>query len=372
MEPMNAFLTTHRQEFKTFVDAICAISSDRATSAIPPSYATPITILSRLPATSREGFPSLPYLIDQAREFAALVSLWVDGMGERRVEATASDELKKFDRLCEDLRLRTRDCLNQAEQAERPSGTLEVKWEELIEQMDRKARINSFPSEKPTPSPTASTHQIRKQQGRRRLTESSTSTSSTNPATQSERELPYSNTTPSQSRTQLSRPAVRHTTNGRSHPPTYHSTARSSSDTQPEDPTPPGSSSGVWDPGTDNSRESDRESAAFPSHALHWNDNEVEETGEGIESLEASEGSLQSLDVDVEGFPQDSGWNGVGIAPRSPVTPGGPGSGSGSGGGRRLVDVWGFRRRGGGSGTTSSREGGAGEGSGAGGGKRHR
>jgi len=364
MEPMNAFLTTHRQEFKAFVDSICAISSERAASAIPPSYATPITILSRLPATSREGFPSLPYLIDQTREFAALVGIWVDGTGERRIEAVASDELRKFDRLCEDLRLRTRDCLNQAEQAERPSGTLEVKWEELIEQMDRKARIKSLPNEKPTPSPTASTHQIRKQQGRRRLTERSTSTSSTNVTSQSERELPYSNPTPSQSRTQLSRPAVRHTTNGRSYPPTYDSTTRSSSETQPEDLTPPGSSSGVWDPGTDNSRESDRESAAFPSHALHWNDNEVEEPGEGIESLEASEGSMQSLEVEVEGLPQDNAWNGVGIAPRSPVSPGGPGGAPGAG--RRLVDVWGFRRRGGGSGTVSSRE------DAGGGAKRHR
>jgi hypothetical protein len=364
MEPMNAFLTTHRQEFKAFVDSICAISSDRATSAIPPSYATPITILSRLPATSREGFPSLPYLIDQAREFAALVSLWVDGMGERRIDPTASDELKTFDRLCEDLRLRTRDCLNQAEQAERPSGILEVKWEELIEQMDRKARITSFPNEEPTPSPTASIHQIRKQQGRRRLTESSTSTSSTNATNQSELKLPYANPTSTQSRTQISRPAVRHTTNGRAYPPTYGSTTRSSSETQPEDLTPPGSSSGVWDPGTDNSRGSDRESAAFPSHALHWNDNEAEGSGEAIGSLEASESSVQSLEAEVEGLRQDSAWNGVGIASRSPVSPGAAGSAPGAG--RRLVDVWGFRKRGAGSGTVSAREG-------AGGGaRRHR
>ena len=140
MEPMNAFLTTHRQEFKNFVDSVCAVSSDQVTSAIPPSYATPITILSRLPATSREGFPSLPYLIDQARECAGLVELWLDARHEIDRSFVWSDELRRFDILCENLRSRAKDCLNQAEQAERPSGTLEPKWEELVEQMERKAK----------------------------------------------------------------------------------------------------------------------------------------------------------------------------------------------------------------------------------------
>ncbi|CAF9917532.1 MAG: hypothetical protein HETSPECPRED_003508 [Heterodermia speciosa] len=141
MEPMNVFLTTHRQEFKDFVDTICDISPDRATSAIPPSYATPITILGRLPDTSREGFPSLPYLIDQARECAGLVETWLNARHEIDHNPPWSDELRKFDALCEHLRQRTKDCLACAEQAERPSGTMEPKWEELVEQMDRKARL---------------------------------------------------------------------------------------------------------------------------------------------------------------------------------------------------------------------------------------
>lgn len=141
MEPMNTFLTTRRQEFKDFVDNICAISPDRANSAIPASYATPITILGRLPGTSREGFPSLPYLIDQARECASLVELWLTARNEVDHSFPWTEELKTFDALCERLRQRKKDCLSQAEQAERPSGTLEPKWEELVEQMERKARF---------------------------------------------------------------------------------------------------------------------------------------------------------------------------------------------------------------------------------------
>jgi hypothetical protein len=96
---------------------------------------------------------------------------------------------------------------------------------------------------------------------------------------------------------------------------------------------------------------------------LHWNDNDGEDGEEGIESLESrsasGRASVGSLEVEVElggGTEEErrrEGWNGLGIAPRSPVSPGGSNSGSSTTGttGRRLVDVWGFRKRGGG-GTT--------------------
>ncbi len=101
MEPMNAFLTSSRESFKHFIDEICYVpppvtgssfSGGAASSpTYPPgvvsaethlSYTTPMTIMHRLPPTSREGFPSLPYLIDQARAFAELVQLWVDATTE--------------------------------------------------------------------------------------------------------------------------------------------------------------------------------------------------------------------------------------------------------------------------------------------------
>ena len=143
MEPMNQFLNSHRQEFKDFVDAVCAISPDRSAFAIPPSYTTPITILARLPGTRREGFPSLPYLIDQARECASLINLWLEFRNDIETDSPMSDDLKRFNTLCEQSRQKTKDCVNRAERAERASGSIEPNWEELAEQMGRKARIRT-------------------------------------------------------------------------------------------------------------------------------------------------------------------------------------------------------------------------------------
>ncbi|MCJ1320743.1 hypothetical protein MMC15_006084 [Xylographa vitiligo] len=362
MEPMNTFLTTHRQDFKVFVDAVCGISSDRATSSIPPSYAAPITILSRLPATSREGFPSLPYLIDQAREFAVLVGMWIETRDEKALEA-ASEEIRTFDYLCEELRLRTRDCLNQAEQAERPSGTLEVKWEELIEQMDRRTKVPaSFPSEGSTSSSTASPLTASSSHGRasplpssprlgraaplppithprRRLTDTAARSTRTRITASSS---PHSSTPSSTTRpttTGTSRPAHYHTTNPAIYPRNLHarhahSHSRSSSDADaPPDLTPPGSA------GPESETASVR--AAFPSHALHWNETELEdEEGRGAVGREGGSGGemeFASMDADA-------------------------------GAGRRPVDVWGFRRR-------ATEEGGGrrpGTGSGGGGGGARR
>ncbi|CAI6342411.1 unnamed protein product [Periconia digitata] len=145
MEPMNAFLTTHRQEFKTYLDSICGISSTSSSAPhIPPSYSTPLAILQRLPPTSREGFPSLPYLVDHARNFAALVDLWLDNTQSSAENIRATDgDLLSFHKICVALRERTGDCLNRAERAERPSSSLSVKWEELVEQLQGSASLES-------------------------------------------------------------------------------------------------------------------------------------------------------------------------------------------------------------------------------------
>ena len=162
MAQMNEFLHAHRPEFKEFVDEICSISPEARTSAIPPSYATPITILKRLPETSKEGFPSLPYLIDQAREFAALIDVWLDARREIDPNNPMSEELRRFDDLCEESREKSKQCLSRAEQAERPSGTLEPKWEELVLQIERKARSRerNEQSSPETPTVPGSTHTV--------------------------------------------------------------------------------------------------------------------------------------------------------------------------------------------------------------------
>ena len=77
-QPMNHFINTQRQALKEFIDNVCSIPMERTTVTVPASYSTPITILGRLAPLSREGFPSLPYLIDHARNFAMLVRIWTD------------------------------------------------------------------------------------------------------------------------------------------------------------------------------------------------------------------------------------------------------------------------------------------------------
>lgn len=154
MEPMNKFLISHRTEFKEFVDAICSIPADRQTEALNASYATPIQILKRLPLTSREGFPSLPYLIDNARSFAVLVRMWLAvAPSDLSDIPDLDDNVTKFHELCHQIQQRTKDCLNRAEQAERPSGNLEDKWEELVEQMEKSGTFyEESPSQANTPA----------------------------------------------------------------------------------------------------------------------------------------------------------------------------------------------------------------------------
>jgi hypothetical protein len=171
MEPMNAFLIQNRESFKSFIDDICYVPTPLASSVhpraarqsptYPPgvvsaethlSYTTPMTIMQRLPPTSREGFPSLPYLIDQARAFAELIQLWLEATTEMSggLETTASarshaeligairaseGDLMAFHEICVRLNKRTQECLNRAERAERPNSALSFRWDELIDQL---------------------------------------------------------------------------------------------------------------------------------------------------------------------------------------------------------------------------------------------
>ncbi|GAB1216735.1 hypothetical protein ATERTT37_005953 [Aspergillus terreus] len=153
MEPMNRFLNGHRTEFKQFVDSICAIPADRPAPIVTPSYATPIQILGRLPPPSREGFPSLPFLIDHARSFANLIRIWLDCVPQKLDETGEIDPaVRKFHEMAVRLHERTKECLSKAEQAERPSGNLEVKWEELVDAMERSATFYDESSKPATPA----------------------------------------------------------------------------------------------------------------------------------------------------------------------------------------------------------------------------
>ncbi|KAI9692723.1 MAG: hypothetical protein M1820_009428 [Bogoriella megaspora] len=144
MEPMNQFLSGHREEFKSFIDQVCTLSNmaGRSSSTAglpppPPAYSTPLAILNRLPPTSREGFPSLPYLVDHARNYAALIQLWLSSQSKNRNGITAEDgDLLTFHGMCVELNGRTQQCLERAERAERPTSGSSLKWEELVESLE--------------------------------------------------------------------------------------------------------------------------------------------------------------------------------------------------------------------------------------------
>lgn len=134
MEPMNRFLASHRQAVKDYIDGICSIPSERNIFAVPASYQTPITILARLPPTSREGFPSLPYLIDHARNFAALVRLWLEATSHSFPSQVFEGDVAQFNQYCIDLQRRTDECLMKAE-GDRNADQLSLQWEDIVESL---------------------------------------------------------------------------------------------------------------------------------------------------------------------------------------------------------------------------------------------
>lgn len=135
MEPMNKFLNGHRQGVKDYIDDVCSIPAERNTFALPASYSTPVTILARLPPTSREGFPSLPYLIDHAKNFSALVKLWLDSIGHQLTPQELEGDLLKFHQLCINLRQRTDECLAKAK-GDKVADRLSLQWEDIVEGLE--------------------------------------------------------------------------------------------------------------------------------------------------------------------------------------------------------------------------------------------
>lgn len=113
MEPMNRLLSSRRQALKDFIDEVCAIPAERSTYVLPASYSTPITMMGRLSPLAREGFPSLPYLIDHARNFASIVRLWADHNRSSTSNTRYDGELLKFHHHCATLQERADLCMNR-------------------------------------------------------------------------------------------------------------------------------------------------------------------------------------------------------------------------------------------------------------------
>ena len=139
---MNKFLAASTNEFKAFIDEICAVpSSYLASGNLEPQFAAPNQIRSRLPALSREGLPSLPFLLDHAKLLAQLVHLWISHAPEHISDATDDEAVRAFHSLCVQLGRKSRDCLKAAEQAERPDEKSESTWQRLL--TDQQKSISS-------------------------------------------------------------------------------------------------------------------------------------------------------------------------------------------------------------------------------------
>ncbi|KAI0473295.1 GTPase [Xylariaceae sp. FL0804] len=150
MEPMNRFLTSQRQSFKDYIDQLCSIPSERSErelSVPSASYSTPVAILGRLPPLSKEGCPSLPYLVDHQRSFAALAKLWLESSNHATGAANnpsqpLEGELAEFHGHCVDLQRRADDCLAGMEQVRAAEAESMAAENDLAESLEKAALLD--------------------------------------------------------------------------------------------------------------------------------------------------------------------------------------------------------------------------------------
>jgi hypothetical protein len=144
MEPMNKFLTAATPDFRRFIDDICDISASEETAPgnlMEPQYATPTQIKGRLPTASREGLPSLPFLLDTSKLLSELTELWTTHAPTNlEEEPELDDTVKEFHRMCVSLQTRTKSCLSSAEHAERSEGKAEPKWQQVLKEQQHRLR----------------------------------------------------------------------------------------------------------------------------------------------------------------------------------------------------------------------------------------
>lgn len=141
MEPMNKFLTSATPEFRDFVDEICSINTSQSSTSVEPQYGAPNQIKGRLPPASREGLPSLPFLLDPTKLLADLVELWASHAPKKITDTGGEQSVQRFDSLCRDLHQRSKDCLSAAEQAEKPDAKMESKWQQALKEQQRTRNV---------------------------------------------------------------------------------------------------------------------------------------------------------------------------------------------------------------------------------------
>ncbi|CAM1501002.1 Fc.00g101640.m01.CDS01 [Cosmosporella sp. VM-42] len=144
MEPMNRFLNVQRGSIRDYIDQVCSIPADRSNNLIPAAYSTPVTILGRLSPTAKEGFPSLPYLIDDTRNFAGLVKLWVDAKPMEEKKGEMDGELRIFNDLCFALQQRADACLAKVETFRASESAAYATGDDITESLEQASLIESL------------------------------------------------------------------------------------------------------------------------------------------------------------------------------------------------------------------------------------
>jgi hypothetical protein len=144
MEPMNRFLNVQRQSVRDYIDQVCSIPADRSTNFVPAGYSTPVTILGRLSPTSKEGFPSLPYLVDDTRNLASLVKLWVDAKPVDDKRNEVDQELLGFNDICFALQQRADACLAKVETERASETATNATTEDVAESIEQGSLIESL------------------------------------------------------------------------------------------------------------------------------------------------------------------------------------------------------------------------------------
>jgi hydroxylamine reductase (hybrid-cluster protein) len=112
--PMGTLSAEYEDRFTTFIDEICDTSGCTGPRQ-QPQYSGPSAVKSRLDPLSQEGIPTLPFLIDQPREFAGLVKLWnrqclptSTNQAHHAIDITKlSDAARAFHTACVQLNLKT-------------------------------------------------------------------------------------------------------------------------------------------------------------------------------------------------------------------------------------------------------------------------
>ena len=144
MTPMNSFCTSHREQFKEFIDSICDISPEVEPGETSIALESHLNFLQQLSFASRQGSLSVPSLIDAPRNLAALMDMWLDKSESQNRDGMSSlsehleGDLATFHNLCTRLRNKTNTYKQHLDTTIEWTNSLYPRWALVAEEMEAK------------------------------------------------------------------------------------------------------------------------------------------------------------------------------------------------------------------------------------------